>query len=412
MGKDNKKVTNTTSTTTKPENTSVETTEYFVFDDKGNKVFTPNYQRKVTQERVVGPDAQTLGLFNEHIAPTIAKKHGVTVNEKGEVVLDTPLSKFMGYDVEAERKRREKEKELNEFKRKEANWYNGISVLMDIAGAAAGANVQKRTPTDVAAQAVAANEALRREGMAEDAAIEQVKQKKAYDYWSDMAKQISELNSKVREEYTEKPQSQKTKHTPEVKSTTTSTSTTVGGDNNSISSGKKGNKEYSIVVNTNVDGTDKKEKVNISEDNYNKIGDILAAYYQDIITMPAGDSLTEPKEPYSWQSEEKKEKYKADKAAYDAAVAQDALKSALQNELRSYHKVNSNDGYTWDTDRMLANGVLYNLPQEVKDYITEHSGGKITFGEPVQLENGLVRETVIVNDGSDDGWGDTTNYDD
>lgn len=409
MGKDNKKVTNTTSTTTKPENTSVETTEYFVFDDKGNKVFTPNYQRKVTQEMVVGPDAQTLGLFNEHIAPTIEKKHGVTVNEKGEVVLDTPLSKFMGYDVEAERKRREKEKELNEFRRKEANWYNGISVLMDIAGAAAGANVQKRTPTDVAAQAVAANEALRREGVAEDAAIEQVKQKKAYDYWTDMAKQISELNSKVREEYTEKPQSQKTKHTPEVKSTTTSTSTTTGGKNSSNINGTK--KEYSIAVNTN--GTKKIEKVNLTQDDYNKIGDLLAAHYQNIITTPSTVSLSEPTEPNRWASEEKKAKYQEDKAAYDAAVAQDEMHKALADELRSYHKHNDTYGYTWDTDRMLANGVLYNLPQNIKDYITEASGGKITFGTPVKMDNGLMRETVIIQN-DDNGWGniDDNNYDD
>lgn len=410
MGKDNKKVTNTTSTTTKPALDSTETTEYFVIDPKtGNKVFTPNFQRKVTQERVVGPDAQTLGLFNEHIAPTIAKKHGVTVNEKGEVVLDTPLSKFMGYDVEAERKRREKEKELNEFKRKEANWYNGISVLMDIAGAAAGANVQKRTPTDVAAQAVAANEALRKEGLAEDAAIEQVKQKKAYDYWSDMAKQISELNSKVREEYTEKPQSQKTKHTPEVKSTTTSTSTTTGGKNSSNTNGTK--KEYSIAVNTN--GTKKIEKVNLTQDDYNKIGDLLAAHYQNIITTPSTVSLSEPTEPNRWASEEKKAKYQEDKAAYDAAVAQDEMHKALADELRSYHKSNDTNGYTWDTDRMLANGVLYNLPQNIKDYITEASGGKITFGTPVKMDNGLMRETVIIQN-DDNGWGniDDNNYDD
>jgi hypothetical protein len=350
MGKDNKKVTNTTSTTTKPENTSVETTEYFVFDDKGNKVFTPNYQRKVTQERVVGPDAQTLGLFNEHIAPTIAKKHGVTVNEKGEVVLDTPLSKFMGYDVEAERKRREKVKELNEFRRKEANWYNGISVLMDIAGAAAGARVQKRTPTDVAAQAVAANEALRREGMAEDAAIEQVKQKKAYDYWSDMAKQISELNSKVREEYTEKPQSQKTKHTSEVKSTTTSTSTTTGGSSKGDSGGGGSARYlgYTVMVN----GKPENREIPMDIGTYNKIGEDIISHYR--------------------------------KLYQDADSTQKKAIAAVLEGMGV--RVKTKGGYEWRKDAAMSQGLFYMLPEELKKEIIKKANGEIEF---VEGENGM-----------------------
>lgn len=344
MGKDNKKVTNTTSTTTKPAIDSTETTEYFVIDDKGNKVFTPNYQRKVTQERVVGPDAQTLGLFNEHIAPTIAKKHGVTVNEKGEVILDTPLSKFMGYDVEAERKRREKEKELNEFRRKEANWYNGISVLMDIAGAAAGANVQKRTPTDVAAQAVAANEALRREGVAEDAAIEQVKQKKAYDYWSDMAKQISELNSKVREEYNEKPQSQKTKHTPEVKSTTTSTSTTTGGSKgNSGGGGSARYLGYTVMVN----GQPENREIPMDIGTYNKIGEDLISHYRKLHNEATGD----------------------EKRAIETVLASLGI------------RVKTKGGYEWRADAAMSQGLFYMLPEELKKEIIKKANGEIEFVE-------------------------------
>lgn len=347
----NKKVTYTSSTTTKPENTPVETTEYFVIDDKGNKVFTPNYQRKVTQERVVGPDAQTLGLFNEHIAPTIAKKHGVTVKEDGEI--DTPLSKLMLYDVEAERKRREKEKELNEFRRKEANWYNGISVLMDIAGAAAGARVQKRTPTDVAAQAVAANEALRREGVAEDAAIEQAKNKKAYDYWSDMAKQISELTSKVIEEYTEKPQSQKTKHTPEVKSTTTSTSTTTGGGRGNGSGNGRGDGSgynssrrylgYTVMVN----GQPENRSIPIDIGTYNKIGEDLIAHYRKLYNESTGDERR-------------------------------AIESALAN---LGIRVKTKGGYEWRADAAMSQGVFYKLPEELKKEIIEKANGEIEFVE-------------------------------
>lgn len=372
MGKDNKTVTNTTSTTTKPALDSTETTEYFVIDPKtGNKVFTPNYQRKVTQERVVGPDAQTLGLFNEHIAPTIAKKHGVTVNEKGEVVLDTPLSKFMGYDVEAERKRREKEKELNEFKRKEANWYNGISVLMDIAGAAAGANVQKRTPTDVAAQAVAANEALRREGMAEDAAIEQVKQKKAYDYWSDMAKQISELNSKVREEYTEKPQSQKTKHTPEVKSTTTSTSTTTGGGSkgNSGGGGSARYLGYTVMVN----GQPENREIPMDIGTYNKIGEDIISHYR--------------------------------KLYQDADSTQKKAIAAVLEGMGV--RVKTKGGYEWRKDAAMSQGLFYMLPEELKKEIIKKANGEIEFveganGMDVIQPKGVARPFIPTPEGDEE----------
>lgn len=369
---ENKKVTYTSSTTTKPALDSTETTEYFVIDPKtGNKVFTPNFQRKVTQEMVVGPDAQTLGLFNEHIAPTIAKKHGVTVDEKGEVVLDTPLSKFMGYDVEAERKRREKEKELNEFKRKEANWYNGISVLMDIAGAAAGANVQKRTPTDVAAQAVAANEALRREGVAEDAAIEQVKQKKAYDYWSDMAKQISELNSKVREEYTEKPQSQKTKHTPEVKSTTTSTSTTTGGGSkgNSGGGGSARYLGYTVMVN----GQPENREIPMDIGTYNKIGEDIISHYR--------------------------------KLYQDADSTQKKAIAAVLEGMGV--RVRTKGGYEWRKDAAMSQGLFYMLPEELKKEIIKKANGEIEFveganGMDVIQPKGAARPFVPSTEGDED----------
>lgn len=401
--------------TTTPEHTDTSTTLYGRYNEKGE--FVPDGRTfKTYAESIAPPSAEAVQYFNETVRPLTEKQHGLEFDDKGN--LTTPLSRFVHFDPEKERQRREQEQKLNEFKRKEANWYNGISVLMDIATAAAGGKVGKRTPSDAAAQAVAGNERLRKEQQAEDYAVQKVKQDKLAAFYSDLNEKYKALQGKVRQEVSDKPMQITQKTTPEVVSyrqqAVRKFADQMDGDRNGGNGGRgggKNNKEYSIVVNTNIAGTDKKEKVTISEDNYNKIGDILAAYYQDMITMPDA-SLTAPKEPNRWASEGTKEKYKADKAAYDAAVAQDALKSALQNELRSYHKVNSNDGYTWDTDRMLANGVLYNLPQNVKDYITEQSGGKITWGEPVQLENGLVRETVIVNDGSDDGWGDPTNYDD
>lgn len=373
--------------TTTPEHTDTSTTLYGRYNEKGE--FVPDGRTfKTYSESVAPPSAETVQYFNETVRPLTEKQHGLEFDDKGN--LTTPLSRFVHFDPEKERQRREQEQKLNEFKRKEANWYNGISVLMDIATAAGGGKVGKRTPSDAAAQAVADNERLRKEQQAEDYAVQKVKQDKLAAFYSDLNEKYKALQGKVRQEVSDKPMQITQKTTPEVVSYRQQAvrhSDKSDKDNNNISNRSK--KEYSIVVNTNVAGTDKKEKVNLSEDNYNKIGDILAAHYQNMIT---DNSVASVLEPGKRATQEEKQKYNQYKSHTDR-------KTALSNELRSYYKNSDETGYTWDVDRLLTNGVFYNLPQDVKDYITEYSDGKITFGEPIQLENGLVRETVIIDNG-------------
>lgn len=404
---ENKKTSISHSTTTTDESKKEKSTRYFTYGPNGEKIYTPNYSNEVSTTTTVAPNEQMVQFFNERVRPIVEKQHGLEFDDKGN--LKTPLSPWFGFDPEKERQRREQEQKLNEWKRKEANWYNGISVLMDIATAAGGGKVGKRTPSDAAAKAVADNERLRKEQQAEDYMVEKTKQDKVAAFYKDLNDRMTALNGKVTTKQTEKPLSETIEYTPK-KTVTTDTETTTTGDLRSDKT-TGGKKEYSIAVNTN--GTKKIEKVNLTQDDYNKIGDLLAAHYQNIITTPSTVSLSEPKEPNQWASEEKKAKYQEDKAAYDAAVAQDEMHKALADELRSYHKHNETYGYTWDTDRMLANGILYNLPQKIKDYITEASGGKITFGTPVKMNNGLMRETVIIQN-DDNGWGNPgdNNYDD
>lgn len=376
--------------TTTPEHTDTSTTLYGRYNEKGE--FVPDGRTfKTYAESIAPPSAEAVQYFNETVRPLTEKQHGLEFDDKGN--LTTPLSRFVHFDPEKERQRREQEQKLNEFKRKEANWYNGISVLMDIATAAAGGKVGKRTPSDAAAQAVAGNERLRKEQQAEDYAVQKVKQDKLAAFYSDLNEKYKALQGKVRQEVSDKPMQITQKTTPEVVSyrqqAVRKFADQMDGDRNGVRGRVNNKKEYSIVVNTNVAGTDKKEKVNLSEDNYNKIGDILAAHYQNMIT---DNSVASVQEPGKRATQEEKEKYNQYKSHIDR-------KMALSNELRSYYKNSDATGYTWDVDRLLTNGVFYNLPQDVKDYITEYSDGKITFGEPIQLENGLVRETVIIDNG-------------
>ena len=115
-------------------------TRYYTLGPKGEKIYTPNYSREVSTTTSVAPEENTVKYFNESVRPIVEKQHGLEFDDKGN--LTTPLSRFVHFDPEKERQRREQEQKLNEWKRKEANWYNGISVLMDIATAAGGGKVQ------------------------------------------------------------------------------------------------------------------------------------------------------------------------------------------------------------------------------------------------------------------------------
>ena len=404
MQEDNKyKIVNLNTTTPKSEENR--STIYGRYDANGN--FIPDGKTyKTSSVSEVAPDDATLSYFKEHIAPTIAKKYGVTVNEKGEVVLDTPLSKFMGYDVEAERKRREKEKELNEFRRKEANWYNGISVLMDIAGAAAGANVQKRTPTTVAADAIAANEALRKEGLSEEVAIEKAKQERIAGFLNEYADQISKLKKKVTTSTEDKPSSHTITHKPKVVQTREQVVKLRDDEDDSINN--IGKRTYSIGVRTTNNGVSKWDKAQVSKEDYEHIGNLLANYYQKVLKS----DLEEPQ--YESTDLENRADRKAAKSrnkelenAFEEQTNKHAIfKEQLKKQLDPYHYTDITNGtYHWDIDRMLSDGIFYELPEDIKNAITTQTNGRVTFGEPIQMSNGLKRETVIIkNDSKGNGF--------
>ena len=394
---------NRTTRTTTPGGEGLERTRTFTYDQDGNIVYVPDVRREVSYESVSVPNEETQKLFQEQIVPNLIKKHGVEFDENGNA--STPLSRFATKTAEKERQRREREKRLNEFKRKEANWYNGISLLMDIAGAAAGSNVQERTPSDAAAAAIARNEELRQEQKQEDSALEELKQKSVGAFYQELNDRIKDYSGKVTTKEVTKPFEEKYTIIPDRNTVTTTTvlggaSSTNGSSgvsnssvsNSSTSSGR--GKQYSIVVNTSNNGVERRETVSLSQNDYSNIGNILASYYEDLISHPSVDPGRKPRKR---ASQEEKDEYNR---KVEEQRQQIAFKNELKNLLRTFYNYD-NSKYTWNVDWLLSNGVLYNLPQDIKDFITEKSGGQITFGRPVQIGNGVMKETVIIKkDGS------------
>lgn len=84
-------------------------------------------------------------------------------NEGGRVTLEEAL----GVDPERLEDYRKRQERLNDFKRKEAMWYNGLSVLGDALTAAFGGNVYKRDANNAAGDAAKANEQIAAERLAD-----------------------------------------------------------------------------------------------------------------------------------------------------------------------------------------------------------------------------------------------------
>lgn len=321
--------------TTTPEHTDTSTTVYGRYNDGGE--FVPDGRTfKTYSESVAPPSAEAVQYFNETVRPLTEKQHGLEFDDKGN--LTTPLSRFVHFDPEKERQRREQEQKLNEWKRKEANWYNGISVLMDIATAAGGGKVGKRTPSDAAAKAVADNERLRKEQQAEDYAVQKVKQDKLAAFYSDLNEKYKALQGKVRQEVSDKPMQITQKTTPEV----------VSYRQQVVSHPDKSGKRYlgyTIMVN----GKPENRSIPMDAGMYNKIGRDITTHYREMYNNATG--------------EDKK-----------------ALGKILEN---MGVRVKTKGGYEWVEENAMSQGRFYKLPEEIKKEIIEKTNGEIEIVEGV-----------------------------
>lgn len=117
-------------------------------------------------QRSVGYQAPTPEMqeyIRRNIIEPTAQAYGVNP-DTGEV---TPFQ-ALGYDPDAERKRRAAEMRLNDRKRKENAWYNAFAVVGDSLTAGLGGNVWQRQPNRIGEKANADNQRLIAEQKAED----------------------------------------------------------------------------------------------------------------------------------------------------------------------------------------------------------------------------------------------------
>lgn len=354
--------------TTTPEHTDTNTTVYGRYNEKGE--FVPDGRTiKTYSESVAPPSAEAVQYFNETVRPLTEKQHGLEFDDKGNMT--TPLSRFVHFDPEKERQRREQEQKLNEWKRKEANWYNGISVLMDIATAAGGGNVQKRTPTDVAAKALADNESLRKEQQAEDYAVQKVKQDKLAAFYRDLNEKYKALQGKVRQEVSDKPNQITQKTTPEVVSYRQQAvrkfapkNGSNGGRGGGSGSGSPRYLGYTVMVN----GQPENRSIPMNAGMYNKIGRDIIAHYKKLYN--------------------------------DAGRSSELTKVFNDMGVRTSSKGN----VEWSPDYAMSQGQFYMLPEELKKEIIEMTNGEIQF---VKGENGM--DIIQPKGTKPSGWGGVNN---
>lgn len=327
--------------TTTPEHTDTSTTLYGRYNENGE--FVPDGRTfKTYSESVAPPSAEAVQYFNETVRPLTEKQHGLEFDDKGN--LTTPLSRFVHFDPEKERQRREQEQKLNEWKRKEANWYNGISVLMDIATAAGGGKVGKRTPSDAAAQAVADNERLRKEQQAEDYVVQKVKQDKLAAFYSDLNEKYKALQGKVRQEVSDKPMQITQKTTPEVVSYRQQAVRHPDRyDKGKTRTGGERYLGYTIMVN----GKPENRSIPMDIGTYNKMGRDITTHYRDMYNNATGE-------------------YKK------------ALGKILEN---MGVRVKTKGGYEWVEENAMSQGRFYKLSEEIKKEIIEKANGEIEIVE-------------------------------
>lgn len=130
---------------------------------KETKTLEVTPEQKTRTTYLGAPDPAAMQEVEGRVIAPLQKAYGINP-ETGAV---TPFE-VIGYNPAEERKRREAERRLNDFKRKENAWYNAFSVVGDTLTAALGGNVWQRQPNRIGAQALANNERLIQEQKAED----------------------------------------------------------------------------------------------------------------------------------------------------------------------------------------------------------------------------------------------------
>lgn len=256
----------------------------------------------------------------------------------------TPFE-VIGYKPEEERKRREAERELNDFKRKENAWYSALSVLGDSLTAALGGNVWQRQPNQIGARANADNTRLIAEQKAEDEANQAKLRSAGARYAETVNRLIQNYLTKTVTTKTAGGERTVTEHHPAIESTREVPLYNNRGTSGSGSGSGRTNK-YININTTGSDGSITKNKYEVTDKQYRALQGILKEHYNSILSKS------------------------------------DEHSKNLMDFLTNAHVIKGVDSqgqYIYDNDQLLQNGYFWMLDDATRDRIEAELNGKVKF---------------------------------
>lgn len=252
------------------------------YQDEKVTVYDPNDPKVERKEEGLSfpTDPATQEYLRSQL-PNLQRAYGINP-QTGE---PTPFE-VLGYKPEDERKRREAERALNDRKRKENAWYNAFAVLGDSLTAALGGNVWERQPNKIGEQARADNERLIAEQKAEDEA-NAAKLRAASAGYANMVDQLVKRYAVKTDTTTTHEAGKKeiTKHGAQNGYTSQSFKMGDGnGDGTGNGSGSNKTKTVKIQI-KNPDGSIGSRDFHIPANDYDALGNYLAAVYKNLINQ-------------------------------------------------------------------------------------------------------------------------------
>lgn len=299
-------------------------------ETKSPKTTTRENQEEVTETSVAAPSQESIQTAQQFYKDVYTGDDSTTPAPT--------MAEIIGADPDKYYENRENQKKLNEFRRKEAQFYNGLSVIGDIATAASGGNVFRRQKDTTGADAAKENQRLddltRAEKvmyyqkLREAEAAKQAAYQKAISDWYD--KNTTKVTRKTGGGYELK---------EEGGGKTSTTRKKV--DKDASSSGKNGKKILFSGPDNKIISRDMTEK------DYNAFKGYLDGYIRDVIKNQGKDSRLE-------------------KYLYDLGyLTYDIVKDPSDPSGQTAYKT-----YVIDTDALLTSGRTRLVGDELNDALT------------------------------------------
>lgn len=314
------------------------------------------------------PEAQRAG--REAFENTM-KNGGYVPDGKGGWKLNQTLFDALNIPREDLRKERERQQKENRMKQLVTGLYHGGALLSDMISAGVGGNVWKREKDDTAEKAAAENKQLRTLQLAEDAAFAE-KQRK---YMQDTLDKAQQQADQRRRELMKTVSTQTHQSKGEQKSESQSTQQSV---QNSTSVGTQ----------TSVQGTTYSDAL--------KGGSVAGRSRRRYSYGGGGSSKDVDYIPIRLMNAANGQEYisfevgKAEKAALAGAVAASIQQAAANGDpnaqalLNKYYtkKKRSDKSPTWDSDGLINDAALYQVPGVLNRYLDELVSLGMTYIDP------------------------------